>query len=126
MDIITSSILCITTAIWHEARGELDQDAMAAVADTIMVRAAQQDMMPCHVVHQPGQYAAKPINLESLAAEDLEAYDRARSIASLAFFGQGLGIHANHFHEASVHPSWARGQQPVGRIGSHLFYLLNR
>lgn len=31
---------------------------------------------------------------------------------------------ANHFHEISVHPKWARGRKPVAIIGKHKFFRL--
>jgi spore germination cell wall hydrolase CwlJ-like protein len=123
-DPITASILCITATIWLEARGEPDFDAMAAVADTIMVRAAQRDMAPCDVVREPGQYATGPVDLEYMAPADLEAYERARSAAVTALWGQGLGIQADHFHSTAVRPYWARGRAPVGRVGDHVFYWI--
>lgn len=95
-----------------------------AVADTIMVRAARRDMAPCDVVQEPAQYAAGRVDLEYMAPDDLEAYDRARSAAVAAFWGQGLGIQADHFHSVAVMPLWARGGDPVGRVGDHVFYDL--
>lgn len=123
-DPITTQIICIAATIWLEARGEPDFDATAAVADTIMVRAAQRDIAPCDVVQEPEQYAKGRVDLEYMATDDLEAYERARGVAVAAFWGQGLGIQADHFHSIAVQPMWALGVQPVGRVGDHVFYDL--
>lgn len=123
-DPITTQIICIAATIWLEARGEPDFDAMAAVADTIMVRAAQRDMSPCDVVAQPRQYATGRVDLEYMAPDDVDAYERARGVAVAAFWGHGLGVQANHFHNGTVQPHWARGRDPVGRVGDHVFYWI--
>jgi spore germination cell wall hydrolase CwlJ-like protein len=116
-----SAITCIAATVWLEARGE-PLDGMAAVADTIMVRAARRDMSPCEVVNEPGQYATGEVNLEYLDAADLLAYDQAREAATMALTGRGLGLTADHFHAASVGPYWADDFALVGRVGDHLFY----
>lgn len=124
-DPITAAILCITATIWLEARGEADPDAMAAVADTVMVRTATRDKGPCDVVRQPLQYATGRVDLEQMNSIDRAAYDTARIVATAAFWGHGLGLDADHFHADYVLPYWARGAQPVGRIGAHVFYRLD-
>lgn len=123
---ITAAVICITATIWLEAWGEKDFDAMPAVADTIMVRAAQRDLSPCGVVNEKGQYAQSAVDLEYMDEIEREAYDRARQIAANAFYGRGLGLDADHFHNGTVRPSWALDKYRVGRIGDHTFYKLGR
>lgn len=123
-DPVTAAIICITATIWLEARGEQDFDAMAAVADTIITRTAQRDLPPCDVVSQRLQYASGVVNLEAMNEIDIEAYDRARHTAINAYYGRGLGLDADHFHLVGDTPYWAVGQEPIARIGDHLFYKL--
>lgn len=125
-DPITAAVICITATIWLEARGEADFDAMPAVADTIMLRAAQRDLSPCEVVNEPWQYAQGVVDLEYMDEFEREAYDRARQISTNAFFGRGLGLDADHFHNDTVRPPWALDEYRVGRIGGHTFYKLGR
>lgn len=118
---ITASIICMAATVFLEARGE-GPDGMAAVADVIMLRSARRDLMPCEVVRQEGQLATGEINLEYLEPADLLAYNQAREAATLAFFGRGLGVRADHFHTVSMLPDWAGSFALVGRAGNHLFY----
>jgi spore germination cell wall hydrolase CwlJ-like protein len=122
---LTAQALCVVGTIFLEARSEKDLDAMAAVADTIMTRSAQRNLSPCQVVNQKGQYATGEVNLEYMQPADREAYDRAKDAALKAFNGNGLGLDADHFHTVTTLPYWAKGQQPVARIGNHLFYKLD-
>jgi spore germination cell wall hydrolase CwlJ-like protein len=125
-DPITAAVICITATIWLEARGEADFDAMPAVADTIMARAAQRDLSPCDVVNERWQYVTGVVDLEYMGEIEREAYDRARQIAVNAFYGRGLGLDADHFHNGTVRPYWALDEYRVGRIGDHTFYKLGR
>lgn len=118
---ITASIICIAATVFLEARGE-GPDGMAAVADVIMTRAERRDLSPCEIVRQKGQFATGDVNLEYLTPADLLAYSQAREAATLAFFGRGLGVRADHFHEVGVTPDWAGSFALVGRAGNHLFY----
>jgi len=121
VDSILSAIICMTATVWLEARGE-GPDAMAAVSDTIMVRTARRNQSPCEVVNAQGQYATGDVNLEYMDEIEREAYDVARHVSTLAYFGYGLGIDADHFHRYDVTPHWADDFTVVGRIGSHIFY----
>ena len=123
-DPLTASIISMAATLWLEARGEPDFDAMAAVADTIMVRAAQRDLSPCGVVQEPHQYANGVVDLEYMEPADRAAYDAARMVARDALMGRGLGLQADHFHNTTVMPHWARGREPVARIGGHVFYMI--
>jgi spore germination cell wall hydrolase CwlJ-like protein len=125
-DPMTAAVICIAATIWLEAWGERDLDAMPAVADTIMTRAAQRDLLPCEVVTEKGQYATGVVDLEYMDEVEREAYDRARQIAINAYFGRGLGLDADHFHNGTVRPYWALDEYRVGQIGDHTFYKLGR
>jgi N-acetylmuramoyl-L-alanine amidase len=118
---ILSAIICMTATVWLEARSE-GYDAMAAVADTIMVRAARRNQSPCEVVNAQGQYATGDVNLEYMDEIERAAYDDARHVSVMAYFGYGLGIEADHFHRDDITPHWASEFTVVGRIGSHIFY----
>lgn len=118
---IIASIICMAATVFLEARGE-GPDGMAAVADVIMLRSARRDLMPCEVVRQNGQFATGEVNLEYLEPADLIAYDQAREAATLAFFGRGLGLKADHFHTVGTRPDWAGSFALVGGAGNHLFY----
>ena len=100
---ITASIICMAATVFLEARGE-GPDGMAAVADVILLRSARRDLTPCEVVRQDDQFATGEVNLEYLGPADRLAYDQAREAATLAFFGQGLGLKADHFHAVGATP----------------------
>ncbi len=53
-----------------------------------------------------------------------EQWHCAREVAEDVYFGrQPRQLNgALHYHATYIKPSWAQGQQPVARIGGHVFY----
>lgn len=131
-----SEKLCLTQAIYHEARGE-SKAGQLAVANVIINRAMskQYPSTICGVVYQnadKGRYKCqftfacdgKPEEINERAA-----WKRSEKLAEEAFYefqdGDRPGVIPNsalYYHTTNVAPSWSRTFNRVAAIGSHVFY----
>lgn len=132
--------ICLTQAIYHEARGE-PEDGQWAVAQVILNR-VQHPKYPNTVCGVVFQNAHRLHSCQFSFACDgksdnggkgnrivRESWVKAGLIANTAFkrFQQrdhldALPATALFYHAARVSPSWATAYQPVKKIGAHIFY----
>jgi len=128
--------LCLTQAIYHEARGE-SEDGQWAVANIIINRALNKKYPStiCGVVFQnadKGKYRCQftfACDGRSDMGTERRAWQRSMEIAEAAFaeFQRGdrpdvLPKSALFYHTTAVAPSWSRTFRRVAAIGSHVFY----
>lgn len=127
--------LCLTKAIYYEARGESD-NGQWAVANVIINR-AMSDRYPttmCGVIFQNAavrngcQFSFACDGRPELGSER-QAWIKANRIASAAFsefqHGQRPGVvpkNALFYHNRTVVPDWSSSYREVAEIGGHLFY----
>jgi spore germination cell wall hydrolase CwlJ-like protein len=138
-DVATSEQLCLTQAIYHEARGE-SVDGQWAVANIIINRAmsGRYPNTLCGVVFQNadrGRYRCQftfACDGRSDMGTERTAWNRAADIARTAYseFAHGdrpdvLPASALYYHTRAVSPSWSRSFRRVAAIGSHIFYSPN-
>jgi hypothetical protein len=131
--------LCLTQAIYHEARGE-SEAGQWAVANVIINRAMSKKFPTsiCGVVFQnadKGRYKCQftfACDGRSDFGTETAAWNRASKMALTAFrdFQQGErpGVVPNstlYYHTTAVAPSWSNKFNRVAKIGSHLFYATN-
>jgi spore germination cell wall hydrolase CwlJ-like protein len=131
--------LCLTQAIYHEARGETI-DGQWAVANIIINRAMSKRYPTtiCGVVFQNASKGFHRCQFtfacdgRSDMGTERRAWARAEQIAVAAFtefqHGQHPGVIPNNalfYHTRSVAPSWSHTYKRVAAIGSHLFYAMN-
>jgi hypothetical protein len=125
---------CLASAIYYEARSE-DQAGQRAVAQVVLNRVRHRAFPRtiCGVVFQgasrrtgcqfsftcDGSMAADRVGLA-----DRLAWERSKRIAAdaLAGYVHAPVGHATHYHTEAVSPAWAPTLQPIGAVGSHLFY----
>lgn len=130
----------LARTIWGEARGE-GAKGMQAVANVIMNRfrlatgslsyARQFGATVADICTKKYQFSVwlrddpNYLLIQRVTTADA-LFAKAMSIASSAVGGRLSDITggADHYHTASVLPSWARGETPVRVIGSHEFYKL--
>lgn len=127
---------CLTTAIYHEARGESD-DGQWAVANVIINRAMSKQFPStmCGVVYQnanAGKYQCQfsfACDGHSDVARERRAWAKANRIAANAFAefqrGQRPGVlpgSALYYHTRAVSPKWSNTYRQVAQIGAHVFY----
>ena len=132
-------MLCLTKAIYHEARGE-SEDGQWAVANVIINRALSKKFPStlCGVVYQnadQGRYRCQfsfACDGKSDIVAERGAWRRAEQMALSAFrdYQQGdrPGVVPNsalYYHAASVSPDWSNKFHRVATIGAHEFYAAN-
>ena len=131
--------LCLTQAIYHEARGE-SREGQLAVANVIINRAMSKKYPStiCGVVFQnadKGRYKCQftfACDGRSDMGRERTAWNRSMEMAETAFreFQQGErpGVVPNSvlfYHTRAVAPKWSYAFNRVAAIGSHLFYSKN-
>jgi spore germination cell wall hydrolase CwlJ-like protein len=128
--------LCLTQAIYHEARGE-SEDGQWAVANIIINRAMNKKYPStiCGVVFQNADKGFHRCQFtfacdgRSDMGTERRAWNRAQEIADGAFaeFQRGdtpgvLPKSALFYHTTAVAPSWSHTYRRVAAIGAHVFY----
>ncbi len=131
--------LCLTQAIYHEARGE-SEAGQWAVANVIINRAMSHRFPStlCGVVFQnadQGLYHCQftfACDGRSDFGTEKGAWNRAVKLAAAAYReyqqGERPGVvpsSALFYHTTAVNPAWSDSYREVAAIGSHVFYALN-
>jgi spore germination cell wall hydrolase CwlJ-like protein len=131
--------LCLTQAIYHEARGESEQGQWA-VANVIINRAMSKKFPTtlCGVVYQNADQGFHRCQFtfacdgKSDFGTETGAWNRATKMAAVAYreFSQGerpgvIPANALYYHTVSVNPDWGPRAKRVATIGAHEFYALN-
>ena len=131
--------LCLTQAIYHEARGE-SEAGQWAVANVIINRAMSKKFPTslCGVVFQnaeKGRYKCQftfACDGRSDIGTERTAWNRSVKLAEVAFHefqvGDRPGVipdSALFYHTTSVSPGWGNKFHRVATIGSHIFYSSN-
>ena len=131
--------LCLTQAIYHEARGE-SREGQLAVANVIINRAMSKKYPStiCGVVFQnadKGRYKCQftfACDGRSDMGRERAAWNRSMQMADEAFYefqrGERPGVVPNSvlfYHTTAVAPRWSNTFRRVAAIGSHVFYSTN-
>jgi spore germination cell wall hydrolase CwlJ-like protein len=126
-------LVCLARNVYFEARGE-PLEGQYAVAEVTMNRKAsgRYPDTVCGVVYQQNwdplrkRYvgAFSWTELSSVPTPMGEEWQQAWKVAEAVYRGRQAPVldEALFYHATYVKPSWARGQQPVARIGKHVFY----
>jgi N-acetylmuramoyl-L-alanine amidase len=123
----------LARTIWGEARNQ-GVNGMAAVAAVIINRVKHPGWWGSGITgvcRAPMQFScwnesdpnrAKLIRVDREDTRFVEASTIAELAAKKLLVDPTGG--ANHYHTHSVHPKWARGEEPTVIIGDHRFYRL--
>ena len=121
----------VAAVLLAEARGEGER-GMKAVVEVIRTRADKKGVSMLAVV-RPGAFTSlNGTNRDALLRKFRyhPLFSDALRIARTAYNEPhrlpNLTRDATHFSHRSEVPWWARGKQPVARIGNHVFYRLAR
>ena len=125
-----STLICLATNIYFEARSEPSTASLIAVAEVTLNR-VESPYYPdtvCEVVWQDKQFSWTHDGKSDKPYEK-EAYNRALLIAKIMLDDRDyrpsvVGKKATHYHATYVRPYWAKGEKPIKRIGKHIFYDL--
>ena len=123
---LSSAILCLSMAVYMEARGE-PQMAQRAVAHVVLNRSKQKNKSVCEVVTEPNQFSWVKGKTGPRPTE-YEAWIRATDIASNVIDGQSKDPTkgANHFwNHTLVKPLWSNSCSSMRILGNHAFCGIN-
>jgi hypothetical protein len=139
VQVANSEKLCLTQAIYHEARGE-SVAGQWAVANVIINRANSHRFPTtlCGVVYQNADQGYHRCQFTFACdgrpevGTERAAWTRAQQMAAVAYkefkSGQTPGVLPNsamYYHTTAVAPSWSNDYRRVAVIGSHEFYSPN-
>ena len=121
--------LCLTVAIYYEARGE-PIEGQAAVAQVILNRVQHPDFPDdaCAVMLEDSQFSFVaevgtknliPVMLERATAA---AIARTGKVALEVVEGYHTHITSTHYHATYVDPFWADEYTLDFQVGNHIFY----
>lgn len=108
-------IQCLTSNIYHEARGESYQGKYAVAAVT-MNRATYS---VCDAVYAKNQFSWT--KHYSSTPRDIKAWEESFKVATRMYY-EGSYFSATHYHNNTVKPSWAKKLKRIAKIGNHTFY----
>ena len=127
------NLACLARNVYFEARGE-PLAGQYAVAEVTMNRKAsgRYSETVCGVVYQKNwdplrkRYvgAFSWTEFDSLPAPTGAQWLLAWEVAEAVYYGREAPVleGALFFHATHIKPDWARGKQPLARIGGHVFY----
>ena len=139
VQVANSEKLCLTQAIYHEARGE-SLTGQWAVANVIINRANSHRFPTtlCGVVYQNAEQGYHRCQFtfacdgRSDVGSETAAWNHAAKLAAVAYkeFKSGdtpgvLPDTALYYHTRAVDPSWSNVYRQVAVIGAHEFYAVN-
>lgn len=129
-------IQCLTTALWHEARGEPIKGIYAVsnvIANRVLDRKAKG--LPsdyCSVIQEKGQFsfitakkALAVIQRDNLGLLEAEIHDKLLDIATKQYSGELVQVIPKEtlwYTHKEIRQDWLRKKQRVVTIGSHTFY----
>ncbi len=114
-----SALLCLSLAIYHEARGESTR-GMFAVAEVVINRTEEMEKSICDVVYQSHQFSWTRRHGRNVPP-DSEAWRKSKEIAS-----QSLKTKTNYtggslfFNTRSIGVRFGRSKK--AEIGNHIFF----
>jgi spore germination cell wall hydrolase CwlJ-like protein len=126
-------LTCLALNVYYEARGE-PLAGKYAVAEVTMNRMAsgRYPGTICAVVYEKRWDRLRKRYVSAFSWTEFDVvphpeggqWRTAKEVAEVTYFGrQPPQLNgALHYHATYIKPSWARGQQPIARIGGHVFY----
>jgi hypothetical protein len=126
-------LTCLALNVYYEARGE-SLAGMYAVAEVTMNRVASRRFPEtvCAVVYEKKWDWLRKRYVSAFSWTEFDIvphpegsqWKQARKVADAVYHGmQPPALNgAMHYHASYIRPSWAIGQEPLARIGGHVFY----
>jgi spore germination cell wall hydrolase CwlJ-like protein len=126
-------LACLALNVYYEARGE-PLAGMYAVAEVTMNRVNSRRYPPtvCGVVYEQKWDWLRKRRVGAFSWTEFDIvphpegsqWKQARMVAEAVYHGKQPPVldGATHYHATYIRPSWARREEQVARIGSHIFY----
>jgi spore germination cell wall hydrolase CwlJ-like protein len=124
---LTSTILCLSLTVYHEARGE-PLHAQKAVANVVLNRSLERNKSICEIVTEPNQFSWVK-NKSAPNPTELDAWIQASVVASDAIDRNERDNTrgANHFfNHRLVRPVWVSDCSDLRVYGSTTFCKIKR
>lgn len=128
---MTSALLCLTAAIFFEARDQPPW-GMEMVAQVVINRVEHHKFPDtvCDVVYEPYQFSFANGGHPSIdsyeAPEDRRAARMAREVALAYLEGESMGATSTHYHTDAISPWWKYVFMFDGQVGDHVFYTCRK
>lgn len=119
---LSSTLLCLALAIYHEARGE-SYRGKVAVAHVIMNRAEMKEKNACEVLKESGQFSFVK-NGRAPRPRETKEFSKSLEIAETIVEGTSLDPtkgSTNFWAVKTKEPEWAPRCRKKYRIGNHIF-----
>ncbi|MBL1419207.1 MAG: cell wall hydrolase [Alphaproteobacteria bacterium] len=126
-----SSLTCLTTALYHEVRGE-SLEGQLAVAEVISSRRRSSSYPNtfCGVIYQNATQRNRcqfsfACDGKTDLPRDLKTWAKMKKLAGdflAGLVGAPTIRGATHYHTFKVSPKWRWSMKRIGRIGAHIFY----
>ena len=132
MGIEEDTVDVLARTAWGEARGE-GRTGMIAVINVVINRVkgkqwANDIVSVCQQALQFSCWNATDPNRDKMMNVTVAdpSFAIAMELSQTAIKGELSDITngANHYHEQSIMPFWAKGRSPVATIGRHRFYRI--
>ena len=123
---ITSGLLCLSLALYHEARGEPHMGKMMVAAVIVNRVVSEGNRFPddmCEVIMQPRQFSFVRKG-KIPTPKDAKAWKAAQSLAEQILTDTRIlpKTEADHYHTTKVKPVWRKDLNRLKRVGNHIFY----
>ncbi len=128
------NLTCLARNVYFETRGE-PATGQQAVAEVTMNRMASGLYPPtvCGVVYQQRWDAQRKRMVGAFSWTEFDnlppprgpQWQRAWQVADAVYYSRQAPVldeDALFYHATYVKPQWARGKQPIAKIGRHVFY----
>jgi len=128
------ALTCLALNVYHEARGEplVGQYAVAEVTMNRVVSTRYPSTI-CEVVYEKRWDRIRRRYVGAFSWTELDSTTELKTKEWMRAWKVAEAVHGEReapklkgalfYHAKSIRPSWARGKQPVARIGMHIFYL---
>jgi len=126
MILSSAAALCLTMAVYFEARSE-PEEGQRQVVHVIMNR-VQHPAWPndvCSVVKQPKAFSFYWDGKPEIARER-KAWRNAQRVVKEALMHPYENMGATYYHASYVNPWWKNKKIRLGQIGTHIFYARKR
>lgn len=127
MVFLSSALLCLSMAIYHESRGEPIQ-GQRAVAYVVMNRAETENKSVCDVIKEKAQFSWVKPHGRAERPKNSDAWFQSVNVAANVFYGKvpDPTNGSNHFYSLKARAPWANSCKKSRKIGHQLFCYIPR
>lgn len=116
-----ATVLCLSTVVYTEARGE-PLIGQTAVAHVVINRSKKYNRPVCSVAWHKNQFSG--MRVPSKRIRNSKSFKQAEIVAANVYYGKSKDPTNGslYFHANYVNPAWASKLKHKATYGNHLFY----